>query len=185
MRWRTAAALSAIVARRVGGVRAVPARSSRQRTRSALRDGWRTTTAASSSAASSSGRRQRGRRQLERRFPARRREPVDPAVRTDEDPGRRGREGMPKHLLVSLREPEMLSHCPFIMMTEVGSLLPRRSRGDATCAITCSEGRVSLGRRLLGRVCVGGVREPDPARCCPRSRTRSSICRSSIRSFTR
>lgn len=30
--------------------------------------------------------------------------------------------GLPRHLLVSLREPEMLSHCPFIMMTEVGSL---------------------------------------------------------------
>jgi hypothetical protein len=30
--------------------------------------------------------------------------------------------GVPRHLLVSLREPETLSHCPFIMMTEVGSM---------------------------------------------------------------
>jgi len=29
---------------------------------------------------------------------------------------------MPKHLLVSLRDPSALSHCAFIMMTEVGSL---------------------------------------------------------------
>lgn len=31
-------------------------------------------------------------------------------------------DGVPKHLLVSLREPAALSRCPFIMMTEVGSL---------------------------------------------------------------
>src|SRR3954468_20266440 len=31
-------------------------------------------------------------------------------------------DAMPKHLLVSLREPSALSHCAFIMMTEVGSL---------------------------------------------------------------
>lgn len=30
--------------------------------------------------------------------------------------------GVPKHLLVSLTEPEALSHCPFVMMTEVGSI---------------------------------------------------------------
>jgi len=30
--------------------------------------------------------------------------------------------GTPKHMLVSLQQPEMLSHCPFIMMTEVGSM---------------------------------------------------------------
>jgi hypothetical protein len=30
--------------------------------------------------------------------------------------------GLPRHLLVSLQEPLMLSHCPFIMMTEVGSM---------------------------------------------------------------
>ncbi len=30
--------------------------------------------------------------------------------------------GVPRHMLVSFREPAMLSHCPFIMMTEVGSM---------------------------------------------------------------
>src|SRR5262249_52972658 len=30
-------------------------------------------------------------------------------------------EGMPKHLLINLRQPELF-HCPFIMMTEVGRL---------------------------------------------------------------
>jgi hypothetical protein len=31
-------------------------------------------------------------------------------------------DAVPKHLLVSLRDPSVLSHCPFIMMTEVGSM---------------------------------------------------------------
>jgi Domain of unknown function (DUF4159) len=31
-------------------------------------------------------------------------------------------DGVPKHLLVTLRDPSALSHCAFIMMTEVGSL---------------------------------------------------------------
>ena len=31
-------------------------------------------------------------------------------------------EGMPRHLLISLTDPTVLSHCPFIMMTEVGSI---------------------------------------------------------------
>ena len=31
-------------------------------------------------------------------------------------------EQMPKHLLINLRDPAPLSHCPFIMMTEVGSI---------------------------------------------------------------
>ena len=30
--------------------------------------------------------------------------------------------GMPRHLLISLTDPTVLSHCPFIMMTEVGSI---------------------------------------------------------------
>ena len=29
---------------------------------------------------------------------------------------------MPRHLLISLTDPTVLSHCPFIMMTEVGSI---------------------------------------------------------------
>jgi len=31
-------------------------------------------------------------------------------------------DAVPKHLLISLRDPSVLSHCPFIMMTEVGSM---------------------------------------------------------------
>jgi len=31
-------------------------------------------------------------------------------------------DAVPKHVLISLREPGALSHCPFIMMTEVGSI---------------------------------------------------------------
>ena len=107
--------------------------------------------------------------ELERRLPARRREPVDSALRADQDTGRHGRDGMPKHLLISLTDPTVLSHCPFIMMTEVGSIYLDDSRSRRNCATTCSRADFS-GPTTSGATAPGTSSRARSGRCCPRAR---------------
>ena len=92
-------------------------------------------------------------------------------------------DGMPKHLLISLTDPELF-HCPFIMMTEVGSAYLDDERSGEPARLP-AQGRIPLGRRLLGRSRLGFLREPDAEGAALGAAIRSSICRSTIRSFTR
>ena len=55
------------------------------------------------------------------RLSARRRQPVDPAVRAHQDAHQRPtRQGEPDHVVIALTDPALFE-CPFIMMTEVGN----------------------------------------------------------------
>ena len=64
--------------------------------------------------------RRQPRRVVERGLAARRHQPVDPVVGAHRDHGRHDGNGEPNHLLLRLTD-DVLYHCPFIMMTEVGS----------------------------------------------------------------
>ena len=59
-----------------------------------------------------------------------------------------------------------------------------RGRGEAPARLP-AEGRVSLGRRLLGQLRLGRLGERDRARCCHRASFRSWTCRSTTRSSAR
>ena len=90
----------------------------------------------------------------------------------------------PKPLLVNLADPEALSHCPFIMMTEPGARLLRRRRRPNRCAtICCAAG--SSGPMISGASTPGTSWRTSCARRCLRPPIRSSICRATIRCSTR
>ena len=90
------------------------------------------------------------------RLPARRHQPLDPAVRAHQDAqSARTPSGEPNHLVVRLTDPELFQ-CPFIMMTEVGSAYfsPEEAREAARVP---AEGRLPVGRRLLGQLRLGAL----------------------------
>ena len=64
-------------------------------------------------------------------------------------------DGEPNHLLLRLTD-EVLYQCPFIMMTEVGSAVDQRGRGREAARLP-AQGRLPVGRRLLGRLRVAVV----------------------------
>ena len=89
----------------------------------------------------------------------------------------------PKSLLLNLRQPEVF-HCPILMMTEPGGAYFDEEEVDESPEVSV-EGRLSLGRRLLGRVCVGLLGKPDSPRAAVRAISDLSTCRPITSSFTR
>ena len=57
-----------------------------------------------------------------------------------------------KHVVVRLTDP-LLFHCPFVMMTEPGGAFFDEEEAAAAARLP-AEGRLPVGRRLLGRVCL-------------------------------
>ena len=108
----------------------------------------------------------------------RRHQPLDPAVgaHQDRDQHRRRRRAQPSRR--PLTDPELFQ-CPFIMMTEVGTRLLQPGRRAAAARVP-AEGRLPVGRRLLGLLRLGelgvGVQQGAAAERVPdaRSAARSS-----------
>ena len=75
-------------------------------------------------------------------------------------------EKTPRHFVLQLTD-DALFRCPFIMMTEVGSPV-HGGRGGGSAARVPAQGRLPLGRRLLGRFAgrCGPASNRRFARCC-------------------
>jgi len=82
-----------------------------------------------------------------------------------------------KHVVVRLTDP-LLFHCPFVMMTERAARFSTRPSGAA--ARLPPQGRLPVGRRLLGRVRLPFLGRPNrqgaPARTLPDCRRAARPC---------
>ena len=68
----------------------------------------------------------------------------------------------PGHVVVTLTDDRLFNY-PFIFMSDVGTAGPRRRRGRALASLP-RQGRVSVGRRLLGATGVGALGRSNRAR---------------------
>ena len=89
----------------------------------------------------------------------------------------------PTHVVVSLEDP-LLYRCPIIFMSDVGTIEFSPEEIQSACAYF-SEGRVSVGGRLLGHGRVEQLGRSDRGACCLLASSRSSTSRRRIQSCTR
>ena len=72
--------------------------------------------------------------------------------------------GEPNPLLIRLTD-DVMFRCPFIMMTEVGSAYIDEKEAER---LRAAQGRLPVGRRLLGKLRLGVVGGAVRRRCCHR-----------------
>ena len=101
----------------------------------------------------------------------------------DQDARRHRPDGTPKHLLVRLTDP-IFFRCPFIMMTEVGVTYLDESEA-ANLREYLLKGGFLWADDFWGEYAWQIWEQPDPEGAALRAVSRSSICRWTIRSFTR
>ena len=101
---------------------------------------------------------------LGHRLSRRRHQLLDPPLGADQDRGRPQTGSEPNHFVVRPTD-EWLFQCPFVMASDPGSagFTPEDAAGPAQLP---AQGRLPLGRRLLGAVGVGRLRRARSPRCC-------------------
>ena len=99
-------------------------------------------------------------------------------TRVSKQPG-----GVPNHFVVRATDP-WLYRCPFVLGSDVGTMSAARRRGSGAAQLP-AQGRVPLGRRLLGLARLGRLRDPRSPACCRRATIRSRTSAPSIRSTAR